>query len=66
MSDTEKRFDRALNIGEVADMIGYSKSWIYQNQDKLPKASRLKRNGKLRWYRSEIIKWMKGEQTDET
>jgi predicted DNA-binding transcriptional regulator AlpA len=65
MSETEKRFDKVLFIDDVAGMIGYSKSWMYKNMDKCPKPHRLKKNGKLRWYRSEVVSWMKGEQTDE-
>ena len=56
MSDT--KFEKVLNINEVSEMIGYSSSWLYKNLDKGPCYHRVTKNGKIRYFRSDVLKWL--------
>jgi predicted DNA-binding transcriptional regulator AlpA len=49
--------DRLIDAEQVAALIGFSKSWVEKNIDKLPQ--RVSVEGAPRWLLSVVLAWMK-------
>jgi len=56
--------DRVLDVNEVAELIGRSKSWISSNKEMLPATVYV---GSRKWLKSDILQWMeeKKKQTEK-
>ena len=54
--------DRVLDVNEVCELIGRSKSWISQNKDSLPATVY---EGSRKWLKSDILEWMEKRETEK-
>lgn len=53
--------DKVLDVNEVAELIGRSKSWITQNKDSLPTTVY---EGSRKWLKSDILEWMEQQKRE--
>ena len=53
--------DRVLDVNEVCELIGRSKSWITQNKDSLPTTVY---EGSRKWLKSDILEWMEQQKRE--
>jgi predicted DNA-binding transcriptional regulator AlpA len=57
LTPTTSSIDRFLDTGEVAAMIGKSRSWVEKNTAELPR--RRKVGGEGKWSERDVQQWMK-------
>ena len=53
--------DKVLDVNEVCELIGRSKSWISQNKDSLPTTVY---EGSRKWLKSDILEWMEQQKRE--
>ena len=53
--------DKVLDVNELCELIGRSKSWISQNKDSLPGTVY---EGSRKWLKSDILEWMEQQKME--
>ena len=53
--------DKVLDVNEVCELIGRSKSWISQNKESLPTTVY---EGSRKWLKTDILEWMEQQKRE--